>query len=233
MCALSTHNEVTIAATLSTSSPTFVLSSNSPSFEIFVHARLVQSTRPGQSITMAIDDTAFEGTDVTKGFNAIAIGAFGPGFISTHDPERVISFGVAKPHYSQANLHKRNLHERGFHFLTVPVSGEEVTVSHKLCLDQLFKSSGLRHRGELLPGEIFQFKLSPGRLQPQWWCWGDLQGNLKGKNLHAWAKGGSYLSYYEEPPSEEEIEEGGYVLGEDADRIKIEDHTGWIEVEMG
>lgn len=46
-------------------------------------------------------------------------------------------------------------------------------------------------------------------------------------------KGGNYLSYYEEPPSKEEIEEGGYVLGEDADRIKIEDHAGWIEVEMG
>ena len=27
--------------------------------------------------------------------------------------------------------------------------------------------------------------------------------------------------------------EGGYVLEEDADRIKIEDHAGWIEVEMG
>lgn len=233
MSTLSTHNEVTIAVTLSTSSLTFVLSSDSPSFEIFVHARLVRSTRPGQSITMAIDDTAFEGTDITKGFNAVAIGAFGPGFISTHDPERVIGFGVFKPHYSQANVHKLNLRERGFRFLMVPGSGEEVAVSHKLCLDQLFKSSGLQNRGELRPGEMFKLKLNPGRLQPQWWCWGDLEGDLKGRNLHAWAKGGSYLSYYEEPPSKEEIEEGGYVLGEDADRIKIEDYAGWIEVEMG
>lgn len=69
-------------------------------------------------------------------------------------------------------------------------------------------------------------------MQPQWWCWGDLDGELKGKNLHAWAKGGNYLSYHKEPPSEEEVDEGNFVLGEDADKIRVEDRTGCAEVKM-
>jgi len=61
MSTLSTddEDEATIAVTISTSSPTFFLSPDSPIFEIFVLfeiAQIIQSTRPGQSITMAIDD---------------------------------------------------------------------------------------------------------------------------------------------------------------------------------
>lgn len=227
----SSHDEVTIAVTLSTSSPTFNLSSDTP-FEIFMHARLVQSTHQGQSVTIAIDDTAFEGTDLDKGLNAVSVGALGPCFISTHDPERTISFGVFLPHYSQADVQKPNLRERGFRFLTIPGSGEEVVVSHKLRHDQLFKSTGLKHRGEILPGEVFKLRLNPHRMQPSWWCWGNLEGDLKGRDLHAWAKGDCMLSYYNEPPTKEEVEEGNYVLGEDADKMKVEDRGGWIEVEI-
>lgn len=56
--------------------------------------------------------------------------------------------------------------------------------------------------------------------------------HLKGRNLHAWAKGDCVISYYDEPPSKEEIEEHDYVLGEDADNLKIEDRRGWIKVEI-
>ena len=30
--------------------------------------------------------------------------------------------------------------------------------------------------------------------------------------MHAWAKGVNYLSYYEQPPSEEEVDDGNFVL---------------------
>lgn len=45
----------------------------------------------------------------------------------------------------------------------MPESGEEVIVTHKLSLGQIFKSPGLQHR-EILRGEIFKFRMSPGRL---------------------------------------------------------------------
>ena len=157
------ENEATIAVTLSTSSSTFFLYLDSPSFEVFVHAQIIQSRHSGRSITIAINDTVFEGTDITKGPNAPIIGCFGPGFISTRDPKRVIHFGVIRPHYSQANNYKSSLFERGFDFLTVPGSGEEVIVTRKLSLGQRFKSAGLQHR-EILRGEIFKFRMSPGRL---------------------------------------------------------------------
>jgi len=147
---------------------------------------------------MVIHDSVFEETDISKGPNVLIIGCFGPGFISTHDPRRVISFGVIGPHYSQADAHKSNLRERGLRFFTVPGSGKEVIVTHKQSLDQLFEFPGLR-RGEILPGGMYKFEMSLGRLQPQWSCWGDFEGDLKGKNLHAWAKGGNYLGD-DEPP---------------------------------
>lgn len=187
------ENEATIAVTLSTSSSTFFLYLDSPSFEVFVHAQIIQSRHSGRSITIAINDTVFEGTDITKGPNAPIIGCFGPGFISTRDPKRVINFGVIRPHYSQTNDYKSSLFEGRFYFLMVPGSGEEVIVTRKLSLGQIFKSPGLQHR-EILQGEIFKLRMSPGGLQPQWWRWGDLGGDLNGKILHAWGKGGNYVN---------------------------------------
>ena len=57
-----------------------------------------------------------------------------------------------------------------------------------------------------------------------WWCWGNLNDCLKGRKLHAYQKGFQYNDVGR--PSDEEIDEGGWVLGEHPSHLGFEDRTG-------
>jgi hypothetical protein len=67
-----------------------------------------------------------------------------------------------------------------------------------------------------------------------WWCWGDLEGDLKGKKLHCFSEG-FCIAGSEERPSEEEVEKEGWVTGEDVSKLVFgfeEGGNAWM-IEVG
>lgn len=69
-----------------------------------------------------------------------------------------------------------------------------------------------------------------------WWCWGDLDGDLRGKKFSPWRKGWEGRNVGVEKPSKEEMDgEGGeWVVGEDLRELWVEgrnDHAVFQFVE--
>ncbi|OJZ83053.1 hypothetical protein ASPFODRAFT_306366 [Aspergillus luchuensis CBS 106.47] len=213
---------VTIALILTTSSSTLSRSS-SHSLEVFVCARIIHSTCPGRSVTIAADRSVFAG-------EGLEIGVFGLGAVSRQDPSRVIDFGIIRPRYRD-DFEGPSLSERGYRLLTIPADGTGIVVPYEISFDRLFKHSTLRPE-DITPGEEFEIKVNHGRCEVLWWCWGDVEGELKGKNLHTWSQGGNYLCSLDDRPSELEIREKNYILGGDVDKFKVEDQTGPIAIRM-
>lgn len=61
-------------------------------------------------------------------------------------------------------------------------------------------------------GETWRLILHAGHVGTTWWCWGDLNGDLKGRKLHQWREGfrpGKSVSGLSEP----ELNSGEWVLG--------------------
>lgn len=54
-----------------------------------------------------------------------------------------------------------------------------------------------------------------------WWCWGDLEGELQRKKLHAWHPG----PFTDPKPSDEFVREGNWILGEEPMLLDFEDTT--------
>ncbi|PYH65827.1 uncharacterized protein BO88DRAFT_490233 [Aspergillus vadensis CBS 113365] len=222
MASPSADDGVTVALTVTTSSPTLSLSS-SHSLEVFVHARVIRSTCPGRSVTIAADRSVFAG-------EGLEVGVFGPGLTSRQNPQRTIKFGIIRPRYCD-DFEGPSLSERGYRLLTIPADGTDIVVPYEIPLDRLFKHSTLRPE-DITPGEEFEIKVYHGRCEVLWWCWGDVEGDLKGMNLHTWSEGGNYLCSFDERPSEDEIEKGNYILGGDVDRFEVEDQTGPVATTM-
>ncbi|OJI87894.1 hypothetical protein ASPTUDRAFT_207099 [Aspergillus tubingensis CBS 134.48] len=218
----SADDGVTIALTATTSSLTLSLSS-SHSLEVFVRARIIDSTCPGRAVTIAADRSVFAG-------EGLEIGVFGPGLTSKQDPQRMIKFGLIRPRYRD-DFEGPSLSERGYRLLTIPADGTGIVVPYEISFDRLFKHSTLRPE-DITSGEEFEIKVNHGRCEVLWWCWGDVEGDLKGKNLHTWSQGGSYLCSSDDRPSEKEIRKGNYLLGGDVDKFKVEDQTGPISIKM-
>lgn len=82
----------------------------------------------------------------------------------------------------------RNLRE-SWDFITIPSleSGEEVEVQHRLPVEKLqfWKKRDDGYRDEVKPekGEEWVVGPSEGGLGTFWWRWGDLEGDLKGKEF--------------------------------------------------
>ncbi|GKZ21577.1 hypothetical protein AbraIFM66951_005217 [Aspergillus brasiliensis] len=222
MASPSADDRVAVAITITTSSPTLSLSS-SQSLDVFVRAHIIHSTRPGRSVTIAADRSVFAG-------EGLEIGNFGPGLTSKQDPQRMIDFGIIRPHYRD-HFEGPSLYERGYHLLTIPADGTDIVVPYEITLNRLFEHSTLRPE-DIIPGEEFELKVNPGRCEVLWWCWGDVEGDLKGKDLHTWSQGGNYLCSFDERPTDEEIERGNYILGGDVDKFEVEDQTGPIAIKI-
>ncbi|OJJ66422.1 hypothetical protein ASPBRDRAFT_49056 [Aspergillus brasiliensis CBS 101740] len=222
MASPSADDRVTVAITITTSSPTLSLSS-SQSLDVFVRARIIHSTRPGRSVTIAADRSVFAG-------EGLEIGIFGPGLTSKQDPQRMIDLGIIRPHYRD-HFEGPSLFERGYRLLTIPADGTDIVVPYEISLNRIFEHSTLRPE-DIIPGEEFEIKVNPGRCEVLWWCWGDVEGDLKGKDLHTWSQGGNYLCSFDERPTDEEIEQGNYILGGDVDKFEVEDQTGPIAIKI-
>ncbi|PYI03191.1 hypothetical protein BO78DRAFT_399961 [Aspergillus sclerotiicarbonarius CBS 121057] len=213
------NDEVIVALTVTTSSPFMSLSSPVP-WKIFVHARILRSSRWGQPVTIVADRSIFWGTGIWRG-------EFGSAFVSKRDPNRHIRLGHFWVKYIDT-FDTLSLYERGFNFLTLPGSGQAVTVTYEVSLEKLFEYSDLRPE-DIQSGEEFRFHVNPRQCRVPWWCWGDIEGDLKGKDLHEWSHMEG-LADELPPPSQEEIEQGNYITGGDVDKFQVEDQTGWVDV---
>lgn len=77
-------------------------------------------------------------------------------------------------------------------------------------------------REDLEPGETFRVNMRDSYLHVEWWCWGDLEDDLKYKKFSQWRHGWMILNQGVEKPDQDEIE-NGWVLGEDPTELWIQD----------
>lgn len=78
-----------------------------------------------------------------------------------------------------------------------------------------------KSKGDVSPGEGFEVRMQTGYLGTMWWCFGDLETDLKGKRLHVWHEG----PFSGDRPDEEFVGAGDWVLGEEPMAIEWRDVT--------
>lgn len=228
------RRKAVIAVNLSTSSPTCSLDANEGSdfpFQIVLSLRLENSTQPGRAITISTRGTVFEPSDPDAGIDTLSLNTFGA-LTSTSDPSRLIRLGNLKPHYAHSSQEKSpDLKERdGVGLLTIPAGGE-VQVRHNMPISRMLKRDERWSKDDLKPGESFRFHINPDYLGTTWWCWGDLEGDLKDKKLSQWQEGINFSRA--EKPSPEQVEKEGWVLGANPAELVFEDKTGNAEFQIG
>ena len=165
-----------------TVSPTLSLSDPDAELEINVSVRIVDSIRPGEPITIRLRRSVFEVYDKLEGgVGMFARGAFGPLYGVNDEGQQIgryISFGLLRVNEIDIT-DEPDLKKRGFLFLTIPGDGSPATVTHRLRWDCIFKREQKLTKEDLKPGEKFQVGLNNRFIHTDWWCFGDLEGDLK------------------------------------------------------
>lgn len=209
--------KATIAVTFSASN---ISLSSDPALRLKIHLRILDSTRD-QPITICTSHTICALKE-----DMISQGAFGGGLLSTSNPNRRISLGMRRPHYLRSSDLPANLREYDLEWATIPPTGE-VEVEHELSMSRLFvHADTVINGGELKTGERFKMHMNDGYIGTSWWCWGDLESDLKDEPFHAWQKG---INFLDAPfPADPD----NWVLGEDPSELKFEDHSGWVDFEV-
>lgn len=110
-------------------------------------------------------------------------------------------------------------------FITIPSSGSVVVVSHDLPLSRIFKYESDLTKEDIKPGEEYSIRLDQRYVGVMWWCWGDLEGDLKEKKLSEWRKGWEGWNAGVEELEKDVVEKEGWVVGEDPEELWVEDRT--------
>jgi hypothetical protein len=223
--------KATLGVSMTTSKPTLSLSalqasSSTPVLEIQIHIQCFSSVQPDQPLTFCTSGTIFNTAKPDYGhMDSLALGMFGPGLVceNLHNGKRkIISFGYFRVHRArQDNDNSTDLRERpDYTFITVPAKSSEnkVTITYSLTSARLFAYAEDMTPRDLEVGEAYSARLSNGHIGPLWWCWGSLDGELKGKRLHSFSEGFSVTGVGERP-SDQEIESGGWVTGKDVSEL--------------
>lgn len=208
--------KATIAVTFSASNLSL---SSDPVLCLKIHLRILESTQD-QPITVCTSHTICALEE-----DMISQGVFGGGLLSTSNPNRRISLGMLRPHYPRSSESPVNLRECNLEWATIPTTGE-AEVTHELSMSRLFAHADTMEGGELKTGERFKMHMSDGYIGTSWWCWGDLESDLKNKPFHAWQKG---INFLDAPfPADPD----NWVLGDDPSELKFEDRSGWVDFEV-
>ncbi len=155
----------------------------------------------------------------------LAQGAFRGGLIHQSDRSRNISFGYFHVHPASTaqSATSPDLKDRGLQFITIPGDGTEVSIVLDLPFSRMFQYEERLRRDDLRLGDRYKVGMHGGYVGTLWWCWGDLENDLKGAKLCAWQEGNKYNDVPK--PSDEETEKEKWVLGEDPSRLFFEDRT--------
>ncbi|KAI8957139.1 hypothetical protein F5Y11DRAFT_104600 [Daldinia sp. FL1419] len=207
-----------ISVTLSVP-PTLSLGDPEAELRLILTLRIVESAREGRPITFCTDLSVF---DVIESglIDMPARGAFGSLRDASGDTARNISLGFFHVRYF-TNSTSSDLRERDKRFVTIPGDGSPAMVVHRLGWGRIFKYAGSRKKEDLVPGDRFNVAISRRWLKCTWWCWGDLESDLKDKRLHVWHPG----QFTGPKPEDDEFKDGSWVLGEDPRLLTWEDVT--------
>jgi hypothetical protein len=249
--------EATLSVRLTTATPTLSRSalqsssvpqtsetpqtSTSPALRLQIHIRPTQSTNPSRPLTFCTSGTMLDTARPEHGhLDFLALGSAGPGLVCTKPDgsRKVISLGNFRVHRArQEGTDAVNLLDRpDTGFVSVPSleSGEELVLNHELSAERLFAYSEHVTPADLEIGETYRLSMEEDYIGTMWWCWGDLEGDLKGKKLHCFSEG-FCIAGSEERPSEEEMQREGWITGEDVSKLVFEFEEGrnaWM-VEVG
>ncbi|KAL8787518.1 MAG: hypothetical protein Q9213_002176 [Squamulea squamosa] len=156
---------------------------------IRIHATVKQSTQPALPVTLSTWRTPLERSlsSDSSSSSPVWLNSALTYFRSTSDPDQYggpPELGY-KVHYGGF---ARNLRD-DWDFITIPSfeSREEAVVEHRLPVEKLqfWKKRDDGYRDEVRPekGEKWVIGPSEGALGTFWWRWGDLEGDLKGKEF--------------------------------------------------
>ena len=228
--------QATMNVRITTNKPQLSLSSLkargcNPVLEVLVNLRCTSSTQPSRAITIFTPETIFNANhDPDDGnMDNLARGMLGGGLTCTSNPKKRISFGYFKIHrVSQENANAADLRDRpGANFLTVPAldSGKEVTVKYSLTGERIFVFADGMSADDLALGEKYSIGLNDGYVGATWWCWGDLDEELRDKKMHAFAKDTIGLWHGDEP-NVSALEDEGWVVGEKRAQLEFITNEG-------
>ncbi|KAI8635565.1 hypothetical protein F5Y19DRAFT_408314 [Xylariaceae sp. FL1651] len=202
-------------------SPTISLGDPAAELHLTLKLSLDSSIKVEKPITFMVEKTVFEVYDEKEGgMDIFSRRAFGGFRSTTQDAAKNISLGHFKVN-SRPKSDSLDLKERGHRFITVPEDGSIVTVTHKLNWERIFKYEEKRAKGDLVPGESFEIAIQKDYLGTMWWCWGDLETDLKDKKLHIWHAG----PFAGEKPDDDFVQKGNWVLGEEPMLLDWQDVT--------
>lgn len=232
--------QATLTVRLTTAQPTISLSAlttkKSPVLVFHIHIRCASSTHPSRPITIFTPHTIFDDSHTPEDghMDNLALGMLGGGLTRTSEPKKRISFGYFMIHrVRQENDTAPDLRDRpSARFLTIPAqeTGEEVVVKHTVTSERLFAYADGMTAEDLVVGERYRAGLSEGYVGATWWCWGGLEEELRGKKLHAYARGRRGLRGGD-APDVDEMERQGWVFGENRAQLQfVMEEEGRVEV---
>lgn len=219
---------VTLDVTLNVS-PTLSLSDPEAKIDIQLSVKIAESTRAGTPITLLAHKSIFDVDPINPFFDVFARGLF-TSFNSVEDPEgRSIWLNPCVRVKEGLDTNEPDLRKRGVNFFTIRGdSSQEVVVNHHLTWDRLFRHSdrgtpgldNITQKNQLKLGERFEIGVNERRrVSVLWWCFGDLNTDLKDKRFHSWI-----MDNYGDghPPDEDILRNGNWVLGEDPEKSSLE-----------
>lgn len=215
-----------VEITLTTSSSTLSLSAADDAknpFQLVLTVRIAASSQPHRPITICTYGTVLD--QRPGSFDIMALGAFSP-LQCTSDPKKAISLGLwrVNERHKSPSLDLRE-HD-WLQFLTIPAEGS-VQITHPLPLSRMFKFEKTLKPEDLRPGEQYRLRMYNGYVGTMWWCWGDLEGDLKEKKFSEWRHGwDGWNMGTVEKPEPDVVEKEGWVLGGDPVKLWVEDVGG-------
>lgn len=237
---MATNNRVKLDVSLRVS-PTLSLHDPQATLDVSLHVKIVESTRPGVPITIMLARSIFDVMEPGQGFDMFARGAFTALKGVDGAEGRIIVLASGFRINERLKTDELYLRESGTQFATIPGDSSEITITHHLTWDRIFKyadrvsgSGGrVRTKDELVPGEKYRIGAARKRLYVTWWCFGDLNGDLRDKKVHPWL-----LNSCQERdrPSDDFLRDGGWVLGEEENedgpglRIVVHDQDAVVEI---
>lgn len=219
---------VTLDVTLNVS-PTLSLSDPEARIDIKLSVKVSESTRAGTPITLLAHNSIFDVDPINPFFDVFARGLF-TSFNSVEDPEgRSIWPNPCVRVKEGLDTNEPDLRKRSINFFTLPGdSSQEAAVNHHIDWERLFRHSdratpglyNVTSKSQLKRGERFEIRVNEKRrVSVLWWCFGDLNTDLKDKRFHSWI-----LDKYGDgsPPDEDFLRKGNWVLGEDPEKSSLE-----------
>ncbi|KAI3395314.1 hypothetical protein diail_1470 [Diaporthe ilicicola] len=212
---MATDNRVQLDVSLRVS-PTLSLHDPKATLDVGLHVKVAESARPGVPITIMLYRNVFEVIEPGQGLDMFARGAFAP-LTGIDDPEgRKIHLGGHLRINERMRTDVPDLRERGIQFATIPGDSSEASFTHHLGWDRIFKYAdkpgSIHSKDELVPGDKFRVGVNKKFLKVLWWCFGDLNGDLRDKKFHPWLLDSCQES---DRPSDDFLRDGGWVLGEE------------------